>query len=221
MSLVLDALRRVEKPEARPGSVGVALASYRPRGARPSLILPLALGIGTGAALRFVLEATGRTPGRASNPTPSSREAQTVPASTVPAAMPPTPLVSREPPSAGTRDSGPAAAAPAAPALARSRPSPSLAPADGPQITAEVRPGRAASKAANPPLVLQAISERDSRPIAVISEHLVREGDVLEGVRILSIGAESVDVLLENGRKDTLRFAPPPPAVLSPTPASR
>lgn len=221
MSLVLDALRRVEKPDARPGSVGVALASYRPRGRQRSFILPLVLGLGTGAVLLFVLEATGRTAPRASNPPLSAPEARTVTARPVPAEMPPAPLVNPEPRSAEPKDSGAAATAPGASALAPPRPSQSTTPAEFRSNTAEARPGPAASKAANPPLVLQAISERDSRPIAVINEHLVREGDVLDGVRILSIGPETVDILLENGRKDTLRFAPPPPAVLSPTPASR
>jgi hypothetical protein len=70
-------------------------------------------------------------------------------------------------------------------------------------------------------LILQAISERDSRPIAVINDQLVREGDLFEGARILRIGAESVDVRLENGKAATVRFAPPPPEVPSPTPDSR
>jgi hypothetical protein len=65
--------------------------------------------------------------------------------------------------------------------------------------------------------VLQAISERDSHPIAIINDLLVKEGDRLGPVRILRIGSESVEVLLGDGTRDTVRFAPPPP---DPTPTA-
>jgi hypothetical protein len=70
-----------------------------------------------------------------------------------------------------------------------------------------------------PALVLQAISERDSHPIAMINDQLVREGDKLGQVRVLKIGADAVEVLLENGQPDTVRFAPPPPPVPEPSPS--
>jgi hypothetical protein len=73
--------------------------------------------------------------------------------------------------------------------------------------------------AARPALVLQAISERDGRPIAIISDQLVREGDKLGQIRVTRIGSESVEVLLENGQHDTVRFAPPPPPEPSPSPS--
>ncbi len=115
-------------------------------------------------------------------------------------------------PSAGTdltRAEGtkaPLSAAPANRAAASSRPA---------------KPSAASGPIARPPLILQAISERDSRPVAVINDQLVREGDLFEGARVLRIGAESVDVLLENGKTATVRFAPPPPSGLSPIPESR
>jgi hypothetical protein len=58
--------------------------------------------------------------------------------------------------------------------------------------------------------VLQAISERDSRPIAVISDQLVKEGDLVGGARVLKIGGDSVEVLLASGLKEVVRFLPPP-----------
>ncbi len=77
------------------------------------------------------------------------------------------------------------------------------------------RPSRAAGL--TPALVLQAISERDSRPIAIINDQLVREGDKVGPARVLRIGPDSVEVLLENGRHDTVRFAPPPPPEAQPS----
>ena len=74
----------------------------------------------------------------------------------------------------------------------------------------------AATAPAPEALVLQAISERDARPIAIISDQLVHEGDLLGRTRIVRIGTESVDVLLGNGRREVIRFAPPPEHTPSP-----
>jgi hypothetical protein len=68
-------------------------------------------------------------------------------------------------------------------------------------------------------LVLQAISERDSRAIAVISDQLVKEGDLIGNTRVLKIGADTVEVLLEGGRRELIRFPTPPEA--TPTPDGR
>ena len=85
------------------------------------------------------------------------------------------------------------------------------------------RPGPASSRPApqKQSLILQAISERDSRPIAIINDQLVMEGDKIGPARVLRIGSESVEVALENGQHETVRFAPPPPPLPpdpSPTP---
>jgi hypothetical protein len=65
-------------------------------------------------------------------------------------------------------------------------------------------------------LTLQAISERDSYPIAIINDQLLKEGDMIGGIRILRIDSDSVDVLLESGQGETVRFPPPP----APSPSS-
>lgn len=59
-------------------------------------------------------------------------------------------------------------------------------------------------------LVLQAISERDSHAIAVISDQLVKEGDLIGKTRVLKISADTVEVLLEGGRREVIRFQVPP-----------
>lgn len=205
MSLVLEALRRVEKTDGRPGSVGVAIPSYRP--ARPRARRswwPLLLGIGTGA---FLLLPWPRTrpaaPGeveRSSSSPPSSAPAL---AASVPVTTPVAPAAgvlaqpTRSAPSAGPSSiAGEATPAPRTTARPRATPS---------------RPAPA------PALVLQAVSERDSKPIAIVSDRLVREGDLIDGVRIMKIGADSVEVLMMDGTRELVRFAPPPP-VATPTP---
>jgi len=59
-------------------------------------------------------------------------------------------------------------------------------------------------------LVLQAISERDSHAIAVISDQLVKEGDLIGRARVLKIGVDTVEVLHEGGRLELIRFQVPP-----------
>jgi hypothetical protein len=54
-------------------------------------------------------------------------------------------------------------------------------------------------------LQLQAIGERDGRPVAVIGGRLVREGDHYDGVTIVRIGADEVEIEVQ-GQRRTLRF---------------
>jgi hypothetical protein len=54
-------------------------------------------------------------------------------------------------------------------------------------------------------LRLTAISRRDGRPVALINDRLVFEGDSFEGVRILRIGETEVEVEVR-GERRVLRF---------------
>ena len=196
MSLVIEALRRVEKTDARAGSIGAAVASYRetprPRGS----VAPLFLGLLTGGAMVFLFGPQSRDVDRVSArsveaaPSPQARYLKGA------AGLPP-PLIIESALSSEPRKS----------ADAGSGSGVELSPTD-PHPRAEA-PSRA--PVASPSLVLQAISERDSRPIAIINDQLVNEGDRLGPVRVLRIGPDSVEVLLENGEHDTVRFSPPPP----------
>jgi len=109
----------------------------------------------------------------------------------------------------------PAVAVPAAPAKVASPPPRAVLPSTPPQ-TAPVWVPRAAvppTQAAAPPrsapvkeeLQLQAISERDGQPVAMVSGRLVREGDSFDGVRIVKIGPTEVEIEVE-GRRRVLRF---------------
>jgi hypothetical protein len=58
---------------------------------------------------------------------------------------------------------------------------------------------------AAPELRLNAITVRDGRPIALINDRLVREGDSFDGVRILRIGESEVEVEVQ-GQRRVIRF---------------
>ncbi len=201
MSLVLDALRRLEKSEATPGTVGVRVASYRPPHRKGRSWTPLILGIAFGGAAVFLfLPAyeqlrTKAAPG-------DDVSAPLAPARTGlgGAGLPP-PLILE------VADS---------PLRARNPPGASGA---GETLSRGAALARAAPKS-SPALILQAISERDSHPIAVINELLVKEGDLIGSARVVKIGADSVEILLASGIKELLRFAPPPPDA-SPSPDGR
>jgi hypothetical protein len=78
-------------------------------------------------------------------------------------------------------------------------------PAPGRRETRAAAPSPLAPRPAEPELRLQAISERDGQPIAIINDHLVRVGDEVEGIRVLAIRGAEVDVEVR-GRRTTLRF---------------
>lgn len=204
MSLVIEALRRVEKADERTGSLGAAVASYRPAPKPRGSMVPLALGLLTGGTVVFLLGAqsknansVGAEDGEQAG-APASPRAQPLKGA---AGLPPPLIIESaagftEPPSSSERV---------------------VATPDG----RPERPLRPAPPTASPspPLVLQAISERDARPIAIISDQLVREGDKVGPLRVLRIGPDSVEMLRESGQRETLRFAPPPPPPPAPSPS--
>jgi hypothetical protein len=70
-------------------------------------------------------------------------------------------------------------------------------------------PGEAAAARRSPPgqdeLRLTAISQRDGRPVALINDRLLFEGDGFDGVKVLRIGETEVEVEVR-GVKRVLRF---------------
>jgi hypothetical protein len=102
-----------------------------------------------------------------------------------------------------------AAAPPATPPTTLGAPAPARPSRPIPVRTLATPPPQAASpraRAASPPaLVLQAISERDGKPIALVSDRLVREGDEFDGVRVLRIGDAEVEIEWR-GHRSSIRF---------------
>jgi hypothetical protein len=202
MSLVLEALRRVEKPDDRTGTIGAMVPSYRPVRKRPSPVFPLILGLGVGV---LIVAFAG----------PRVMRSEPLPSLAALDGLPPASAVTRQ----GKGRAG--------------LPPPLYVPPSGEKRIGRLPDtprGYARSSAARsaairepvveptPGLVLQAISERDSKPIAVINDQLVREGDRVGAVRVIRIGTDTVEVLLPNGTHEIVRFAPPPPPATSPTP---
>ncbi len=108
--------------------------------------------------------------------------------------------------------------APAPPALAEwtetedATPEPMdlVAPHEGePEIPAvEAAPEEVAAAPAVPPgpeYRLTAISSRDGRPIALVNDRLVREGDSFDGITIVRIGETEVEIEVD-GKRKTIGF---------------
>ena len=66
------------------------------------------------------------------------------------------------------------------------------------------RPRPTPSKAGE--LRLNAISERDGQPVAIVNDRLVREGDSFDGVRVLRIGEAEVEVEVGGAATDRCSF---------------
>jgi hypothetical protein len=182
VSLVLEALKKLDREKGRDerGFVVMAAAPWPTRAARrwPAWA---ALGIATAGAIAAVL-ALRTTPA----PAPPARPAPPVAATAV---VEPTPaaVVTPRPPASVIATKAPPVAAPVRREMREAAPSPR------------------APRAADPQPRLQAISERDGQPIAIINDHLVRVGDEVDGIRVLAIRGAEVDVEVR-GRRTTLRF---------------
>jgi len=187
VSLILDALRKLEREKNRPDPAVVVVGSVPWPGAGRARRLWIAVGLlGVIVTLGIVFAWRARVAG------PPTAPVVPVPAPTAPA------------PTGSSAAPPPAAAEPSSlsrlPDVAPPPVEPHALPAPTP-ATGRARP------AARPPVDLQlmAISERDGHPIAIISDHLVREGDRFDDVRILRISPTEVEVE-EHGRRRVLRF---------------
>jgi hypothetical protein len=204
VSLILDALKKLdrEKDAHEPGVVVVGSVPWgRPQRSRSPI--PLAL-VGAGlvalvAAGWWVLRPAPRPTTPALPPPghgPAERSSQAPaavlpPAATAGAEVAPPP---RRPPLPGQRrEPGPTAA-------------PAPAPGADTPATTEA-PDVAASAARTDPddLRLQAIAVRDGRPIALINDRLVREGDRFGAVTVVRIGEAEVEIEVR-GQRRVLRF---------------
>jgi len=178
VSLVLEALKKLDREKGRDerGFVVMAAAPWPTRAARRWPAWA-ALGIATAGAVAAAL-ALRTTPAPSALPAPPVAAVTPRPAATV---------------------------APPIPAPARREAREDTAHTKAPVATLAVAPPHAAPRPADPEPRLQAISERDGQPIAIINDHLVRVGDEVDGLRVLAIRGAEVDVEVR-GRRTTLRF---------------
>lgn len=189
MSLVLDALKKLER-DKETGPPGVLVVGAVPwQGVRRHSSLRLALALGGLLALAgLALAALALGAWWQRRWQPSVKVAPPV----LPAA------------SAVTNTAGPPATSSQASAPpARRLTLPQTGTADAAPFAAS-EPREAAPPPRNSPQ-LNAISQQDGTPVAVIDGRLVREGDSVGNVRVLRIGETEVEVEVD-GRRRTLRF---------------
>lgn len=177
MSLILEALRKLEREKPAPDR-GVVVMTTAGLGGERRGWPPwawLAGGLVAGVVAAFAAIEL-RSP---AVPIVPARAPVAVPAATVPPAT------------------VPASAAPLVPSPAAyvSKPLPR---ATSPSTTVP------APKPADS-LVLQAITSQDGRPVALINDRVLREGDEWDGLRIVRIGEAEVEVE-RNGVRSVLRF---------------
>lgn len=190
MSLILDALKKLEH-EKNAREPGVLVVGSVPWGERRRSRLPLALAAAALVALAFAGWWWLR-------PTPYPTAAAPVPASTASPVVAGTPTA---PPPPETRAPSSTASAPSA-----RRPAfPTLDETPGPTARPEGAAAAAETRPAPDDLRLNAITRRDGRPVALVNDRLVFEGDSFDGVRILRIGEAEVEVEVR-GQRRVLRF---------------
>ena len=197
MSLILEALRKLDREKAAPDRGFVVLGSANwPQRSR----LRVLVGVAVTAMLVGAMASAWALRRRAPAPTAPLAEA---PAPTTPGTAPAAVSVAKAGPAAASaapmrtasEPARPAVGAPPEPASAAAVPLPA-APASDPLP----------SPAAAPPAFhLTAIGERDGRPVAVLNDRLVHEGDSFDGVSVLRIGASEVEIEVQ-GRRLTVGF---------------
>jgi len=192
VSLILDALKKLEH-ERNAREPGVLVVGSVPWGERRRSRWPLAFAFLALVALVFAGWWWRR-------PTPHPTVA--APASAAPEPRPsPVVATSPTPPPPAMREASSTPAAPLARQLALPTPEPTdslPSPPEGAPAATEIR---------KPPddLRLNAITQRDGRPVALVNDRLVFEGDSFDGVKILRIGEAEVEVEV-HGQRRVLRF---------------
>jgi len=184
VSLILEALKKVERERATPEQRGFLIlgpTAWAPSRSNLAWVLGMIAAAAVAGGAVYLL--TRPPTGAASRP--DERVAQ-APAAEAPlansAGVPPVGTIGGPPPDAYA-------------------PLPRRAAIDPPARTGAVPD----SAPAGPVLTLHAISEQNGAPVAVVNERVVREGDSFDGVRILRIGAAEVEVEVAGARR-TLRF---------------
>lgn len=183
MSLILDALRKLERDRQAPDpNVVVVGPQAWPAPGAPSRWRWVALA----GLLAAAITTTAAITWRLARPAPAARPEATA----------------RPQPAVAT----PPAGAPrlATPPPVRPMRLPGIGATD--EITDPTLPAPVEEPAATPRAPqLMAISQREGRPIAVIDDRLMREGDSFDGLRVIRIGDAEVEVEWR-GRRRLLRF---------------
>jgi len=198
VSLILEALRKLERDKDTPER-GFLVTAHLPwaqahKHSRLVGLAVLALALAV-AALAAALWRGRGTPAGAravASPSPSSPTAPALsggsPATLATPSFVAPPLPRPSPPATSGKLRSDRAERPvsSAPAAASTPPAP-RGGADGPELR------------------LNAISRQDDRPVAILNDRLVREGDVFDGIRVIRIGETEVEVEVR-GQRRVIRF---------------
>lgn len=187
MSLILDALKKVERDKGGTDSGVVVVGAVPWQGVEKVRRRAwLAGGLIAAGAVTLAVAWLAWHAGRASRPSPPLATAEATAPQTAPASAAPILAAAAQP------SSPPPPTPPAPRAL---------------ELPAEQGTSAHAGSAAatGSDLRLNAISEQDGRPIALIDGRLVREGDRFGDVHVLRIGADEVEIE-QRGRRRRLRF---------------
>jgi hypothetical protein len=206
MSLILDALRKLERERDANEPPGVLVVGSVPWGetsrTRRLVLVAAAAGVlGLAMLAGWLLRPVPRAPAAAAPSALPPVQAPATPAPTPPPATLPAAVVPAEP---------------TAPPIRLSRPIPSPQPRVLPPSTATAsetpQPPAPAAQGARPTapapagdLRLTAISQRDGKPVALINDRLVFEGDSFDGITVIRIGDAEVEVEVQ-GQRRVLRF---------------
>lgn len=99
----------------------------------------------------------------------------------------------------------PAGSAQAAAPAARPRSSAPVEPAAEPRARSAAAPTPAPLAPVVPTFTLQAVTQQDGQPVAIVNGQLVRVGDLVEGARVVRIDADAVE-LDRDGRRIVIGF---------------
>jgi len=215
MSLILDALRKLEREKDSREPAVLVVGSVPWGGTSRTRHVALASGAALVVLLAVLL---GWLLRRAPSLPPAA--APPVAASAVPVPVPPldtqaiAPPIRPSRPLPSTADAGSASTRTAATAASEpptAPPATSEPPADSnagrplPADSSAAEASEASTGASSGDLRLNAISKRDGRPVALINDRLVFEGDSFDDVRVLRIGEAEVEVEVR-GQRRVLRF---------------
>jgi hypothetical protein len=215
VSLILEALRKLEreKRSSEPGFLVLGPTSWAggtrgPRAAMLVLIAGLALLATALGLLAWRNASGGSAPAArvaAAPPPPPADSPVAAPGGYVPQAHAnaPVPIPLPTPRSAPTLLATPAAAP--ADALAHAAHGPPPTHVAEPPIQALSAPPGPPSQAEQPRFRLQAISVRDGKPVAVLNDRLVYEGESVDGVKVVRIGEAEVELEID-GRRQVISF---------------
>lgn len=202
MSLILEALRKLERERDAPGR-GLLVVAHTPwaaarvRAARLAL-LAIAAGALAGGSGWIVWNAlSSRAAVAPSAPAASATSPRPGAAALAPPIWEATPAPAR-----AVASAPPAVAPSAAPTPAGAPPAATPEPAAADPALLVIAPAAAPEQA---PLRLEAISSQDGEPVAVINGRLVRKGESVEGALVTWIGADAVEVEV-GGRRRVLGF---------------